>query len=40
VIVHKAIGPVEWDDPVQKARLRRLLGVEESDDPVATDSGG
>jgi peroxiredoxin len=40
VIVHKAIGPVEWDDPVQKARLRRLLGVEESDYPVATDSGG
>ena len=28
-IVHKAIGPVEWDDPVQIERLRRLLGVAE-----------
>ena len=28
VIVHKAIGPVEWDDPVQTARFKRLLGLE------------
>jgi cytochrome c-type biogenesis protein len=40
VIVHKAIGPVEWDDPVHKARFRRLLGVAESDEPVETGSGG
>ena len=30
VIVHKEIGPVEWDSPVQKARLRRLLAAGES----------
>lgn len=27
VIVHKAIGPVEWDEEVQKDRLRRMLNV-------------
>lgn len=40
IIVHKAIGPVEWDDPVHKARFRRLLGLAESDDQVETDSEG
>ena len=38
VIVHKAIGPVEWDDPVHKDRFRRLLGTSEPDDPAVTDS--
>jgi cytochrome c biogenesis protein CcmG/thiol:disulfide interchange protein DsbE len=36
IIVHKAIGPVEWDDPVQQARFRRFLGVAEPTDS-ATD---
>jgi thiol-disulfide isomerase/thioredoxin len=40
IIVHKSIGPVEWDDPVQKARFRRLLGLAESDNPVEADSEG
>ena len=31
VIVHKVIGAVEWDDPIQKARFRRLLGSEDSE---------
>jgi peroxiredoxin len=35
VIVHKVIGGVEWDEPVQKARFRRLLGIE---DPEAAPS--
>lgn len=30
VIVHKVIGAVEWDEPVHKARFRRLLGIEDS----------
>jgi cytochrome c biogenesis protein CcmG/thiol:disulfide interchange protein DsbE len=29
VIVHKVIGGVVWDEPVQKARFRRLLGIED-----------
>ena len=37
IIVHKAIGPVEWDDPVQTARFKRLLGLEtEEGDAVET----
>ena len=37
IIVHKAIGPVEWDDPVHTARFRRLLGLEtEEGDAVET----
>jgi len=37
IIVHKAIGPVEWDDPVQTARFKRLLGLEtEEADAVET----
>ena len=37
IIVHKAIGPVEWDDPVQIARFKRLLGLEtEEGDAVET----
>jgi len=39
VIVHKSIGPVEWDDPVQRERFRRLLGIAESDDS-STDASG
>jgi cytochrome c biogenesis protein CcmG/thiol:disulfide interchange protein DsbE len=39
IIVHKAIGPVEWDDPVQKARLRRYLGIGDQD-LIETGSGG
>ncbi len=47
VIVHKEIGPVEWDSPVQKARFRRLLGVETSsatteasaEEPVPREEG-
>jgi peroxiredoxin len=31
IIVHKAIGPVEWDDPVHTARFKRLLGVDVED---------
>ena len=37
VIVHKAIGPVEWDEPVQQARFHRLLGIAESQDDRETD---
>ncbi len=32
VIVHKSIGPVEWDEPVQRERFRRLLGIAETDE--------
>jgi peroxiredoxin len=39
VIVHKSIGPVEWDDPVQRERFRRLLGIAESDES-STDASG
>lgn len=39
VIVHKSIGPVEWDEPVQRERFRRLLGIAESDDS-STDASG
>lgn len=38
VIVHKEIGPVEWDDPVHKDRFRRLLGTSEPGEPAATAS--
>ena len=38
VIVHKAIGPVEWDEPVQQARLRRLLGIAEAPDATAEET--
>ena len=38
VIVHKAIGPVEWDDPVHKNRFRRLLEMSRPDEPAATAS--
>ncbi|MCH8255351.1 MAG: hypothetical protein IID06_08370, partial [Gemmatimonadetes bacterium] len=37
-IVHKAIGPVEWDEPVQQARLRRLLGIAEAPDATAEET--
>ena len=37
VIVHKEIGPVEWDSPVHKARLRRLLGVDGVSEAEAAD---
>lgn len=37
VIVHKAIGPVEWDDPVHKARFKRLLGLE-TEEGVAAET--
>jgi hypothetical protein len=40
VIVHKAIGPVEWDEPVQQARLRRLLGISEARDAPAEEATG
>ncbi len=40
VIVHKAIGPVEWDEPVQQARLRRLLGIAEARDATAEEATG
>ena len=40
VIVHKAIGPVEWDEPVQQARLRRLLGIAEARDATAEETTG
>ncbi len=40
VIVHKAIGPVEWDEPVQQARLRRLLGIAEPRDATAEETAG
>ena len=40
VIVHKAIGPVEWDEPVQQARLRRLLGIAEARDATAEETIG
>lgn len=40
VIVHKAIGPVEWDEPVQQARLRRLLGIAEAPDSTAEETTG
>ncbi len=40
VIVHKAIGPVEWDDPVQEARLRRLLGIAAARDATAEETTG
>jgi peroxiredoxin len=40
VIVHKAIGPVEWDEPVQQARLRRLLGIAEPRDATAEETTG
>ncbi len=40
VIVHKAIGPVEWDEPVQQARLRRLLGIAEASDATAEETTG
>ncbi len=39
VIVHKSIGPVEWDEPVQRERFRRLLGIAEADDS-STDASG
>ena len=39
VIVHKSIGPVEWDEPVQRERFRRLVGIAESDDN-STDASG
>ena len=39
VIVHKSIGPVEWDEPVQRERFRRLLGIAESDES-STDAAG
>ena len=32
VIVHKAIGAVDWDDPVHTARFRRFLGVADADE--------
>ena len=40
VIVHKSIGPVEWDEPVQRKRFRRLLGIAETDErsPGETDA--
>jgi len=40
VIVHKEIGPVEWDEPVQQARLRRLLGIAEARDATAEETTG
>lgn len=40
VIVHKAIGPVEWDDAVQQDRLRRLLGIAEAPDATAEETTG
>ncbi len=39
VIVHKSIGPVEWDEPVQRERFRRLLGIAASDES-STDAAG
>ncbi len=40
MIVHKSIGPVEWDEPVQRERFRRLLGIAETDEssPDETDA--
>ena len=38
MIVHKAIGPVEWDEPVHLERFRRLLGVAAAADLPADDS--
>ncbi len=40
VIVHKSIGPVPWDEPVQKQRFRMLLGIAEADEssPDETDA--
>ena len=38
MIVHKAIGPVAWDEPVHVERFRRLLGVAAAADLPADDS--
>ncbi len=40
VIVHKSIGPVEWDELVQRERFRRLLGIAGTDEssPDETDA--
>ena len=40
MIVHKSIGPVEWDEPVQQERFRRMLGIAETDEnsPDETDA--
>ncbi len=40
VIVHKAIGPVEWDQAVQQDRLRRLLGIAVARDATAEETTG